>query len=178
MSGPKHGGLATSTLGEAWRLRSGSGQRFVDDEDWYYVFAEVERGGEVLNLLAVHLYPYEVVAKELRTAPGHIASVVQGQSDQSAALLARVERLSDPTVVAGDFNSTRDASLHAALREHLTDAWERGGQGLGGTVRLLGLPLRIDYVYASEELAVSRASVLAAGCSDHLPVVADLVLRR
>ncbi len=38
------------------------------------------------------------------------------------------------------------------------------------------LPLRIDYVYASEELPVVRARLPSVGCSDHLPVVVDLVL--
>lgn len=191
ISGSKHGGLAACTRG-AWHLQSGRGQRFVDARDWYYVFAEVEHDARVFNLFAVHLSPYEYVAKRLRTGVKGLAKgdaeplqelgeqgsrIVAGQSDQAAALLHRVERLSDPTVIAGDFNSTRDASLHASLRHHLTDAWEHGGQGFGGTVHLFGwLPLRIDYVYASEELPVVQARLPTAGCSDHLPVVVDLVL--
>jgi len=190
-SGPRRGGLAACARG-GWTLKSGSGQRFVDDEDWYYVAAEVQQGHGVINLLAVHLYPYEYVAKRLRTGVGGLAqgdpnvlrdlqrqstAVVKGQSDQSAALLHRVARFSDPTVVAGDFNSTRDAALHGALRGLLTDAWERGGHGFGGTVELFDwLPLRIDYVYATEQLTVARAEVPDAGCSDHLPVLADLIL--
>lgn len=187
----KHGGLAACTRGRDWTLRSGEGQRFVDDEDWFYVLAEVEGAGRVVNVLAVHLSPYEYVAKKLLTGVDHLAQgdpgdlvelgrhgeeVVRGQADQSAALLARVERLRDPTVLAGDFNSTRDAFLHTALRRHLADAWETAGRGSGGTVTLFGMPLRIDYVYASRELAVVRTEVPEAGCSDHRPVVTELVL--
>jgi endonuclease/exonuclease/phosphatase family metal-dependent hydrolase len=100
------------------------------------------------------------------------------QSDQSAALLDRIGRLKDPTVIAGDFNSTRDAALHHAMRAHLTDAWEQSGFGFGGTVHLFEwLPLRVDHIYTSADFAVREATVPEAGCSDHLPVVADLVLR-
>ena len=165
------GGLASCVRGPAWRLQDGKAHRFVDAENWYYVFAEVAHGEDVFNLLAVHFYPYG------STGGLPTGRVVPAQGAQSAALLARVERFHDPTLVAGDFNSTRDAALHASLRSHLTDAWARGATGLGGTVFPLGIPLRVDHVYASEDFAVQRATAPVADCSDHLPVVVDLVLR-
>jgi endonuclease/exonuclease/phosphatase (EEP) superfamily protein YafD len=190
--GPKNGGLAICVRGP-WVLKSGSGLRFVDDEDWYYVATEVEGGELVFNMVAVHLTPYDYAARRLQTGVLELASgstqtltamersgeqVVKGQSDQAAALLARVERFKHPTVVAGDFNSTRDAALHTSLRETLLDAWERGGQGFGGTIDFVSwVPLRVDYVYASDAFAVGKAVVLQVGCSDHRPVVSDLVLR-
>jgi hypothetical protein len=192
--GRKTGGLALCTRGERWRFRSGEGLRFVDDQDWYYVAGEVEGGDRVFNVLAVHLSPYEYVAKKLRASVTELGrgeldplvdlsrrseTLVKGQSDQSAALLQRVDKFRDPTVVGGDFNSTRDSALHAALREPLKDTWEVAGIGFGGTVRLFDwLPLRIDYVYASREFQVRETRVLDVGCSDHQPVVTDLVLTR
>ncbi len=189
--GPKSGGLATCT-GAGWTIEAGSGQRFVDDEDWFYVFSEVRREEQLFNVLAVHLTPYDYAAKRLRTGVQELAKgdpsaladlersseqVVKGQSDQAAALLHRVRRLEHPTVVAGDFNSTRDAALHTSLRQHLVDTFERGGFGFGGTIDVGGwLPLRIDYVYASPRFEVADARVVAAGCSDHRPVVSQLVL--
>ncbi len=187
-----HGGLAACTRGSAWRLRGGSAQRYVDEDSWQYVFTELERGERVVNLLAVHLVPYRFSAGELREGmrelvrgePGALVDlgesgrkVVRAQGAQSAALLSRVERFHDPTVVAGDFNSTRDAALHASLRGHLTDAWERGGQGLGATVLFGGrVPLRIDYIYTTEQLAVRSTRVLDLPCADHAPVITDLAL--
>ena len=175
-------------------LEAGSGQRFVDDEDWFYVFSEVRRDDRLFNVLAVHLTPYDYAAQRLRTGVKELATkgdpsslqdlersseqVVKGQSDQAAALLHRVRRLEHPTVVAGDFNSTRDAALHTQLRQHLVDTFERGGFGFGGTLDVGGwLPLRIDFVYASPRFAVLGSRVVPAGCSDHRPVVSELVLR-
>jgi endonuclease/exonuclease/phosphatase (EEP) superfamily protein YafD len=191
--GPKTGGLATCTRGEVWRLKSGEGQRFVDHEDWYYVLAEVEHRDRVFNVLAVHLAPYRYVAKKLLTSveelkrgePAKLVDlsrqtegVVRGQADQSAALLERVDKFADPTVVAGDFNSTRDSAIHAALRRKLKDTWEVGGLGFGGTVHLFDyVPLRVDYVYASDAFHVTDTVVPVLGCSDHRPVVSNLTLK-
>lgn len=190
---PRRGGLAACTRGDRWRIVRGGGQRFVDHEDWFYVFSELERDGAVFNLLAVHLYPYgfheervrRSVRELVRGSPDELAElsrdgaqVGKGQADQAAALLERMGRLRDPTIVAGDFNSTRDGALHASLRRHLVDAWERGGSGLGATVRFFDVvPLRIDYTYATSSFAVVGAQVPQVWCSDHLPVVSELVLR-
>lgn len=193
--GPRTGGLAACVRGADWRLRSGHALRYVDRLDWYYVLAEFERvapGGPVFNLLSVHLSPYEYVAKKIHTSVKALRQgdpealvevsregegVVKGQADQSAALLERVDKFHDPTIVAGDFNSTRDTSLHAALRRKLKDAWEVGGAGFGGTVYLFDrLPLRIDYVYVSDQFRVRHTEIPTFGCSDHQPVVSDVVL--
>jgi len=178
------GGLAVCTRGDTWSLVSAKGTRYRDDMDWYYLFSEIERDGRLVNVLAVHLYPYRFSGAALPDGPDILdlgrnsVEVVRGQGAQSAALLERVARFEDPTILAGDFNSTRDFALHTSLREHLTDVWESGGFGFGATVDLLGwLPLRIDYVYSTEELAVVGSAVKHVDCSDHRPVVADLVLR-
>ncbi|MEZ4319311.1 MAG: endonuclease/exonuclease/phosphatase family protein [Myxococcota bacterium] len=169
----RHGGLAACAR-NGTRLVNGAARRFVDDEDWHYVLTEVNVGGRVFNLLAVHLTPYRLGSGEAE----HARQTAKGQANQSAALLDRVARFRDPTVVAGDFNSTRDFYLHAALRQHLTDVWERGGLGMGATKLAMDwLPLRIDYIYASDAFAVRGAEVPQVGCSDHRPVLSTLVLR-
>ncbi len=175
------GGLASCVRGDRWSLKSGSALRYSDAVPWFYVSTEVEREGRVVNLLAVHLRPYDLRRLDESFSLRAVASVQEtyrSQGDQSAALLRRVERFADPTLLAGDFNSTRDTALHVALREHLTDVWERGGFGFGATVTALGqLPLRIDYIYASADFDVVGASVPDVGCSDHQPVVGEVVLR-
>jgi len=172
-SGDRRGGLATCARAGA-SLIGGRSLRFVDDEDWHYVASELAVADRVFNVLAVHLTPYRLGASEVERA----VETAAGQANQSAALLERVERFRDPTVVAGDFNSTRDFSLHAALRSHLSDTWESGALGLGATKLAMDwLPLRIDYIYASSQFAVVDTEVLQVGCSDHRPVVSSLVLR-
>jgi endonuclease/exonuclease/phosphatase family metal-dependent hydrolase len=179
--GPKRGGLAACVRQDgAATLKEGAVLRFVDDEDWRYVRSEVDVAGRPLNLLAVHLTPYHTPFgrnSKPRDDAAAAARTAKGQANQSAALLDRVARFRDPTVVAGDFNSTRDFYLHAALREHLTDTWEAGGVGIGATKMGLGwLPLRIDYIYASPSFGVADTRVTAPGCSDHRAIVTDLIV--
>lgn len=190
-------GLATCVVnGQGWKLVRGTPQRFVDREDWYYIFSELRRDDAVVNLLAVHLYPYSFAASQLRRAQDPAPSadsgwwdllswvrrrgeaVVRAQGHQSVALIEAVSRFEDPTIVAGDFNSTRDMALHVRLRSLLLDAWEHGGHGFGATVRFLSaIPLRIDYAYASHDFEVQSAKVPEEDCSDHRPVVVDFRLR-
>ncbi|MCO4744257.1 MAG: endonuclease/exonuclease/phosphatase family protein [Proteobacteria bacterium] len=188
------GGIATCVrTNSEWQFRRGWMQRFVDDEAWFYSFAEVERNGRVVNLLGVHLHPYRFQPKWVRDSVDGLRrgrarglfdlfqaseEVTRGQAGQAKAVLERVDALRDATLIVGDFNSTRDAQLHAALRDNMTDAWERGGQGLGPTVRFAGrVPLRIDYIYASEDFAVRESRTSDVSCSDHASVTADLTLR-
>jgi endonuclease/exonuclease/phosphatase (EEP) superfamily protein YafD len=179
-----HGGLAVCARGGRWRLARKGPRRFVEEHDWYYVFGELVRAGapedpdqaapgDIFNLIGVHLQPYGGILGS------HVSDVSEAQADETRALLGRVSRLRDPTVVAGDFNSARDAPVHVAMRGYLTDAFEQAGWGLGPTARAGGwLPLRIDYVYASEALAVKAAEQPPWTCSDHRPVLAELVLAR
>lgn len=183
------GGLAVCTRGDAWTIRSGERRQFVDDQDWFYTFAEVVHDDRVLNVFAVHLQPYAFGTTRIRKRLGqgdaqalialsrHGDSVSRTQVDQSAALLDHMERMKDPAVVLGDFNSTRDTALHTALRRVLTDTWEAAGKGFGPTVRFLDLvPLRVDYAYASRPLGVVSAAVPPYDCSDHRPVLSELRL--
>ncbi len=169
---PGRGGVAVCGR-EGWTAR-GKGQRFVADDDWQYLEAEVERDGTVFNLLAVHLPPHHFGASAQWTE-----KTAARQADQSRALVERIAKLRDPTIVAGDFNSTRDFWLHAALREQLQDTWEYGGLGFGGT-KLVGgwLPLRIDFIYASRDFTVLHTRVLPERCSDHRPILTQLSLAR
>ena len=175
------GGLAVCARGGRWRLGEMGPRRFVEAHAWYYVFAEMVRAGapeepaagDVFNLIGVHLQPYGGVLGS------HVSDVSEAQSEETRALLARVARLRDPTVVAGDFNSPRDTPVHVAMRGYLTDTFEQAGWGPGRTALAGGwLPMRIDYIYASPELAVKRAEHPAWDCSDHRPVLTELHLSR
>ena len=166
------GGVASCVRDSRWALGYTDRRRFVEDRDWFYSFAEFRRNEQVFNLLTVHLQPY-------RFGMGEGAlPVAQAQAEETDALLRRVSKLNDPTVVAGDFNSPRDAEVHVRMRSHMRDTWEVGGWGPDGTVRLLDLiPMRVDYIYATEDFAVQRSDILDAACSDHRPVLSELILK-
>ena len=189
---PHLGGLAICTRGEQWMLTQARNYAMVDGDSWQYLFAEIEGSGSRFNVLAAHLHPYHFSIQTLKEGVGALArgragalvdlnrtgrQVVAAQGQQTQALLRRVQRFRDPTLLVGDFNSVRDASLHVSLRRLLVDTWEVGGRGFGSTLDFSSwIPLRVDYIYATEQFAVTDAEVLDVGCSDHRPVISSLNL--
>lgn len=171
-------GIAVCTRGATWELKAGSSLRFETASDWHYMAATLEGRGRTLHVLGVHLHPYKVLhdpVNALQSVPEAAPVVTRAQLSQAHALLREIQLLPEPTILAGDFNSTRDTPLHAHLRTALVDMWERGAVGMAGTVRLLDLlPLRIDYLYADPDLLVVDAQIPDPGCSDHRPVVGVL----
>lgn len=187
---PRHGGLAVCVPKAGRWAPTGLSRMPELPPDWHYVFDELEGAGGRINVLAVHFRPYGVTTGDV--AEG-VAGLTVGRWRQAASLAREVERavgvqgqqvrqllaalgtFNDPTVLAGDFNGTPDFAVHVALRRQLVDTWRRAGFGPGATRTIGGwLPLRIDYVYASDRLPPRRAWLLPDRCSDHRAVAADL----
>jgi vancomycin resistance protein VanJ len=88
-----------------------------------------------------------------------------------------------PTVMLGDFNMTYLHDFHRMLRDAgLSDAFREVGQGFGFTLpaRIQQLPalpfIRVDYIWHSEHFRPLAAFVGPDGGSDHLPVIAELLV--
>lgn len=182
-------GLAVCARGTRWQIGS-TWKQEVRPGSYRYVGAEVSDGQGTVNVLGVHLTPY----RDVVGAPERLARVPVVQRREAEALAATVDGFRDATVLAGDFNSPRDAPLHARLRRSMKDALEVAGWGPAFTARraiplapadargvyavlaraadALGVrvPARVDYVYASERVRVREADVADVACADHLPV--------
>jgi endonuclease/exonuclease/phosphatase family metal-dependent hydrolase len=81
-----------------------------------------------------------------------------------------------PVVLMGDLNARPDDPEIAPLTEVLDDAWAVAGDGAGFTFDAATPRARIDYILSSEHLVARAAAVVPSDASDHLAVVADLVL--
>lgn len=88
-----------------------------------------------------------------------------------------------PMVLAGDFNSFPRGSVCGMMREQLRDAHQLGSPKRRRPRRTYpsGFPVfRIDHIFVSSHFSVHSAdthrSVLSRAASDHLPLVAELVV--
>jgi vancomycin resistance protein VanJ len=118
--------------------------------------------------------------------------------ERQARLLADFAAAQErPVIIAGDFNTTDRNDSYAILTEHLYDAWEKAGSGLGNTFPgvsrevtpgssrpdMLGIDvpkwlIRIDYVFCTYDWEAVDARIGPwDGNSDHRPVIADVTLR-
>ncbi len=78
-----------------------------------------------------------------------------------------------PTILGGDFNMTPDDPLISeilatGLRDAALEAGADGGTSEDGR--------RIDYIFVSEEFAVTDGAVVDTDASDHRPVALTLEL--
>jgi endonuclease/exonuclease/phosphatase (EEP) superfamily protein YafD len=130
--------------------------------------ATVLLGGRRLRLYVVHT-----------VAP--LGEDLDRWREQLAWLDQAVRRERGPVVVAGDLNATRwHRGLSRLLAERLDDAHERRGRGWVATWPRDRWPLppllRLDHVLVSRQVGVRAVWEGAGHGSDHLPVLADLVL--
>jgi endonuclease/exonuclease/phosphatase family metal-dependent hydrolase len=125
----------------------------------------IEKQGARVHVYATHL--------DYRADP----SVRRTQVAETLDILA--EDAGRSRVLVGDFNAPPEAGELAPLWSMLTDAWAAApGAGSGSTYPALAPVKRIDYVTTSAEVAVVGTDVPVETASDHLPVVADLMVRR
>ena len=162
---------------------------------WKCVYSELKhRLGQKVNIFGVHIAPPKVTEFEMRKAS---KKMLKGERSGIKNILLRyvrqakiqtkqvhrinnlVSKFSDPTIIAGDFNSTCQLPLHRELREKLNDTWLNGGTGMGATRYWAEiLPFRIDYIYATKNIKTISASVGESEFSDHNPVFSKLLINK
>ena len=164
-----------------WSMGRAGKRRYAKGRSYAFQFAELRPpGGPTFNLMNLHLQSLYLSRREsdrgasTRHLFGH---TMARQIWQLFGIMRVATQLTDPLVLAGDFNSTSTTWVHTQLRGAFVDAHRDRGLGFGATRWIAGLlPARIDYLYRSRGLrwtGVTR-SVDAGGCSDHRPVVAQM----
>lgn len=195
----RFGGLATCIFDQNNQLMISHRRELNLPPNWKYLFIEIQHAQNTtafpINFLALHIAPPEIAPEAVMRIVGDVFKgrkrglsqaidlltnyerQVKLQGTQAGNALQVIGRFRDPTIMAGDFNSTQDAALHVRFRNSLKDTWATAGFGFGATRHWADfLPLRIDYIYATKEFAVQDAQTLACDCSDHLPVISSVFL--
>lgn len=112
-----------------------------------------------------------------KTALGSYREDFATRALQARALKDVLDAEPLPFLVCGDLNSTPYNWVYAHLSHGLWDVFKEAGSGWGATFHAQFPVIRIDFVLASKEWAVLGAHVNKTIVSDHIPVVAKLVLR-
>ncbi len=97
---------------------------------------------------------------------------------EARTVLSIARHLGQRALVGGDFNSTPDSDVQAAVRAGgLRDAWLECGRGDGFTYPADTPTKRIDYLYLTDAARCSSAVVLTTTASDHRPLLVTVRLR-
>lgn len=141
--------------------------RFEDHEQRGLLRAEIALPGRRLQVYNTHLQ-HNDAAERLAQAQAILS--IMGLDGAAGSRRA-------PAILTGDFNAPPDTPEILTLTERLRDAWT----GPGGFTHPSESPThRIDYVMTTPDVRTRAVSVVADDpvASDHLPVVADLDVRR
>lgn len=142
------------------------------------VWADIAFDTDTIRLITVHLKSYNF----LYYSPGRVYSQMR------SALMARswhteltkrfVAESPYPVVLCGDFNETPYGNAYRRLTDVLTDTFEGSGAFHEYTYWFVGIPFRIDHIFAGREFEPAGYRVHHdAWWSDHSPVSARLVLK-
>ena len=78
-----------------------------------------------------------------------------------------------PAIICGDFNDVPNSYTYFRIKGTRQDAFVETGRGLGRTFFAISPTLRIDYIFADEEIDVLQYKREIVPYSDHYPLVAD-----
>lgn len=81
-----------------------------------------------------------------------------------------------PTIVVGDFNLPVESAIFRRYWGDLRDSFSRSGLGSGHTKRTRWWGVRIDHILTSSDIGSVRSFIGRELGSDHLPLIADLLL--
>jgi endonuclease/exonuclease/phosphatase family metal-dependent hydrolase len=142
-------------------------------------------------VINIHAYPTRIGTLNLN----EIIRAFKVRINQARMLVEYSQKIADPIIVLGDFNTTDQNIPYKLINRQLTDSWRETGRGLGLTFglrrdtfgidrpipsNLLPIPrwlFRIDYIFHSQEWTVTNIKLLTSpNISDHRPVIATLRL--
>jgi endonuclease/exonuclease/phosphatase family metal-dependent hydrolase len=123
--------------------------------------AAVEHGGGRLRVFNSHIDPH---------------ASVEGQLKQHAAILKRVEGLSGPVVLLGDFNTLSKRSCLETRRLLEAGGFETPFRTGTATWRAGAVRLHTDWIFVRGARVRDHGVARGLGVSDHWPVWAEVEL--
>jgi hypothetical protein len=82
-----------------------------------------------------------------------------------------------PLIVAGDFNTPEESRIYSRWWSRFSDAFEEAGIGAGYSWHSHWHGIRIDHILLNDQVASRQTWIGPDLGSDHVPVLADLVVR-
>lgn len=147
------------------------------------LYADVIKGGDTVRIYSVHLQSLGILprvsflqerdSEKLRKRLSHN---FEKQQNQVASILEHKKNITHPVIICGDFNNTPFSYSYRKLKEGMHDAFRERGNGLGTTFLFEKFPMRIDYIFASDELEILSFETFSKSFSDHYPVRATIKL--
>lgn len=150
-------------------------------------FADIKINGKTIRFINVYLNPfsfdkskvkpsedYGKNKRKLRYILSTLIPTFKAHQGEVNAIKQTIEDSPYPVIVAGDFNAVPNSFEYYRISENLKDVFMEVGSGNSTSFHDYKIPIRIDYVFCSEEITpVSYNVDRRAKMSDHYPVIAE-----
>lgn len=148
-------------------------------------YADIDTGKDTIRIINVYLESMLINKKLVTDAIDHEKveensikiknKLTQGfliHEQQIKKIIPYIINSKHPVILAGDLNSVPNSYEYKQFLFYLNDAYYTVGQATGTTFHDFKYPIRIDYIFHSQEILPVKVEVLHdTKLSDHYPVV-------
>ncbi|WP_417602900.1 endonuclease/exonuclease/phosphatase family protein [Owenweeksia hongkongensis] len=120
---------------------------------------------------------HEKLEKGIKSIANNLSNAFKRREVQIQSVVHEIQTSPNPVVLAGDFNDVPQSFVYHEIDNELEDSFTESGQGFGKTYVKSPVPLRIDYIFHSENLHALNFKHIKRELSDHYPITADLEWR-
>jgi len=114
----------------------------------------------------------------IKGAVGSINKAAIQHSTSAMEINALVDATPSPVILCADMNNTPVSYSYHILNTYLDDAFLYQGTGFGATYNGMYPFLRIDYIFYSKALDLTKYTRLKVKYSDHYPISAEFALEQ
>ena len=155
------------------------------------VYADVIIKGKRIRFINVYLEPFQLHKSMVKPTEDleengtkakslvrRFMPVFKKHEEQVQILKSFIEKSPYPVILAGDFNSVPNSYEYYTISGVLKDCFLESGKGFGTSFHDYKIPIRIDYVFSSENLKSTYYQVdRSHKLSDHYPVLVKFSLK-
>ena len=155
------------------------------------VYADVIIKGKRIRFINVYLEPFQLHKSMVKPTEDleengtkakslvrRFMPVFKKHEEQVQILKSFIEKSPYPVILAGDFNSVPNSYEYYTISGVLKDCFLESGTGLATSFHDYKIPIRIDYVFSSENLKSTYYQVdRSQKLSDHYPVLVKFSLK-
>lgn len=153
-------------------------------------YADLDTGRDTIRIINVHLESMSIdkelkegitntnnLEKNSKVLKNNMVRAFLSHQSQIQSLLPFIQNSPYPVILAGDLNSVPYSYEYQQLSYWIKDTYLEVGKSSGTSYNDFNFPLRIDYIFHSEEFLPINYKVLKGKkLSDHDPVVAEFKL--
>jgi len=146
------------------------------------IFVDVVKGKDTIRIYNIHLASFNINPESVDFGQENseklfkrAKKVFQKQLPQVEKILAHQKKCPYKVILMGDFNNTAFSWAYKKLKKGKKDAFIEAGQGFQKTYNH-AFPLRIDFIFVDESIAVNHFKTYNVAYSDHFPILARVRL--